>query len=327
VSSIGHGYGMSMSAPEKQLHEMSLEELVEVFERDSEGETGWADDDVETAATILSCRGDTGIRYLLDYLSSADTSHAQAVLWAFRDHELESVEVREALVNAVNDFRPPVLFEAVFGLAMRGVRDVLPNIEPLVQHESAPVRSAAIKYLAMVYPEIAINYVEGLHADPSWNVREGVLTELERTEDEELAKLAVPYALKSLDDPHPYVREDAAELLEYIYWEAKSPKELIEGRSDSNPRIRASALRAAAHNTLETAHDVIASGLADPDRVVRLNALDEIFEIYRENQRHPPPSMPAVPQWIAEDDPVIREAAEAATAAKNGETGFYVHRY
>jgi HEAT repeat protein len=318
---------MSKTAHEKQLHEMTLEELIEVFERNSDGDQEWADDDVETAATILSYRGDPGIRYLLDYLPSADTAYAEAVLWAFRDHELESVEVRKAMLCAVNDSRAPVLFAAIYGLSMRDVRDVLPQIKPLIQHESPAVRDAAAKYLLRLFPEIALNHIEALRADPSWIVRERVLEELGNTEDEELAKLAVPYALKSLDDPHPYVREDAAELLEYVYWEVKTPEELNDGRSDPDPRMRASALRASAHNALSASPDVIAIGLADTDRVVRLNALDEIFEIYRDDRRNPPPEMPDVSQWLTDDDPVIREAAEAAAAAMDGDTGFYAHRY
>jgi HEAT repeat protein len=291
---------------EKQLHEMSLDELIAVFERDSQGDEGWADYYVETAATILSYRGDSGVRYLLDYLPSADTAHTEAILIAFRDHELEREEVREAMLSALDDSRPQVLYAAIWGLQGRGVRHLLPRIEPLVQHESSAVRSAAFRYLARLYPEIALNYVDALHADPNWSVREQVLTELEDTHDERFGELAVPYALKSLDDPHPYVREDAAMLLEDALWSEKTSQELIAGLTDSDSRIRASALRASAHNALDFAPKAIAAGLEDPERVVQLNALDELFEIYRDNQNEPLLELPDASPWLTDDDPVMK---------------------
>jgi hypothetical protein len=155
---------------EKQLPDMSLDELIAVFERDAQRDEGWTDDSVETAATLLSYRGESGVRHLLDYLPSADTAHTEAILIAFRDHDLERDEVREAMLSALNDSRPQVLYAAIWGLQGRGVRPVLPRIEPLVQHESSAVRSAAFRYLARLYPEIAINYVEALHADPNWRI-------------------------------------------------------------------------------------------------------------------------------------------------------------
>jgi len=279
------------------------------------------------AAYFIGKSGKAGIEYLQNTVRNADSAHAEAALSALSEVEPAPDGVSNWLLGALKDDRVPVKWAAIHGLQRLAIKEPVDQIEPLVRHPSDMVRAAAMKYLSWLYPEIAIEYAEALHADPSWIVRDRVIAELDDTEDEKMAKLAVPYALKSLDDPQPYVREDASDLLERIYWEAKSPQELIEGRLDPDPRIRASALRASAHNALDTAPVAIAGALADPERVVRLSALDELFEIYRDNQREPLPEFPEISKWLTDDDPVIREVAEAVTACKDGDTGYYRKRY
>jgi HEAT repeat protein len=315
-----------MAAP-KEIKDMDFDELIVVFERESEFEDGWADWNLETAAAVIAQRGESGIRFLLECLPTADTAHTEAALSAMGDLEPAPPEAREFMLRGLNDARPPVLYAAIHALQRQGIREPLPQIEPLVDHDSSMVRSAAMKFLARLYPEIAIKYIALLHADPSWIVRDRVLTELEDTQDERLRELAVPCALKSLDDPHPYVREDAAMLLEDRYWSSLTSQDLIAGLASPDPRIRASAPRVSAHNSLDKASATISEALEDPERIVRINALDELFEIYRDNRNESLPGLPDVSRWLTDDDPVIREAAEAAAAGSEGNHGYYVHKF
>lgn len=264
---------------------MDLEGNIAEFERDSDGEDDWVSCDIENAAFALAERGVVGINYLLDILRSADTSHTQAALMALGALKPVPEQAHLLLIRALDDDRPPVLFAAIHGLRWAEDRQHFDRILDLLNHESEHVCSAAIHYIARLFPNGAIYLIDSALADDRYLVRMSMLDELDETEDEELAEHAVPNAWKFVGDPHPDVRAAATWLLEHNYWTTRTPWEIAADRSNPDPFVRASAVRASAHKNIEAALNIIATALRDSHRVVQINALEELEELYSSRYR------------------------------------------
>jgi HEAT repeat protein len=304
---------------------MDLQDNIAQFERDDDDQNDsvgcdadWVSCDIENAAFALTERGEVGINYLLEALLLADTPHTQAALTALGALKPVPEKVRKLLVHALDDDRLPVLFAAIQGLRWAEDRQQIDRVLELRNHESPHVCAASIEYISELFPVMAIDHIESALTDDRYLVRTAMLDELDETEDEELAAHAVPNAWKFVGDPHPDVRSAATWLLEHHYWDTKSPWEIAAERNNADPLIRASAVRASAHNNIESAPEILAKALNDPDRIVRINALEELEELYSAWYKFEVlPELADITRFLNDDDLTIRDAAKEANSAWN----------
>jgi HEAT repeat protein len=290
---------------------MTLEALVSKFNA-SANSSGVQGLEIDQTAFEIAKLGPRGTQFLLEAYDSADELHARAVLIALASVKPVPPGLSELFTRALNDHRPQVLFAAIESLEAIGERRTFDRIRKYVTHPSSFVRAAAIQYIIGLFPQKALSIVDRGLADESFRVRGAVLDSLDFTDEPELVSRGISVAWRFVGHQHPEDRSAAQLLLEDHYWSNLSPGEIASERVNPDPHIRASALRASAHGEIEKAPEVIAVALSDPDRVVRLNALDEMAELFLHVNAGTLPALPDVAEFFTEEDPVIREAAKDA---------------
>jgi HEAT repeat protein len=266
----------------KELRALDLKSIIAQFEQDSEVGEGWFDYSIDQAACALAEQGEEGIQYLLDAYPTAAASQAQAALIALSLVEPPLDGLAELYLRALDDPRPQVLDSAFHGLGALGIREPVDRIAAYRTHDEEILRSSSFAYLVRVFPQRAIEQLDSAVDDPSWRVRARAFFAVNFSEDEHLIAAGISHAWRYIDDPQSFVRSEANWLLWAHYWDYETPHvDILKERTSTNPRIRASAIRSGLEFHPQYAPDVLPAAHADPERVVRLNALDVIEEIYR----------------------------------------------
>ncbi|MFL5759854.1 MAG: HEAT repeat domain-containing protein [Thermomicrobiales bacterium] len=310
----------------KELRALNLESLIAEFEQDADNDA-WRDFSIEQAACALAERGEEGIQYLVDHYSNADAAHAQAALTGLTFAEPPLEDIADVLTSALDDPREQVVESAIQGLSALRIREPVDRIASYQTHNEEMLRAACFEYFAWVFPPRAIAALDAALADESWRVRAISLMAVNFSEEKVLINAGILRAWWYLDDAQSSVRADANWLLWNHYWKGKTNSKRVKaGRKHPDPRIRASAIRTSLELRARRAPKILPKAFADSSRIVIINALDVMQEIYSTVRHEELPALPDMTPWLTNDDPVIRAAAEEAAEAKAMDEEFHARR-
>jgi HEAT repeat protein len=194
-----------------ELQELSLNELMALFDS-AEADDRYAFATYSEIADLLAKSGEQGVTLLRLRLPRANEAQIRAILFALSDPDLDAGLRSDEILQFLSDSRPLIVAEAVDGLRRRGAVDAGGLVIKLLHDKSPYVRGSAQRFFAQLDPTAAFPLLLDAVNDVDFIVRENAA--------DELGALGRPEALAALnrllDDPHPDVRQAAAEAIEAL---------------------------------------------------------------------------------------------------------------
>jgi len=203
-----------------ELDDLQAEDLYSKFEGRAPGadEPDYVHDKTifydEVADLIIAKGGESGYRYLLSRIASADTPRLRAILYALAIVKDHRHEVRAILTRYLEDGNDLIVSEAIEGLTHIGDKNSYDRITAFLDHPSPYVRGSVLRYLAKIDSAQAMTRLKAALADPHYIVRESAIDEIDELEMTKLVRREIEQL--RVNDPHQDVRDAAKTAIENI---------------------------------------------------------------------------------------------------------------
>jgi HEAT repeats len=194
-----------------ELDNLGLEELIRQWQRSPIDGEAYAASYYQEVAYLIRQQGETGVKFLLTEVETADRQRLAAILTMLPPIENRRL-ISDVWIGFLEDNRPEIVASAIDGLRHQHVWRVRNQVFALSKHISPQVRGSVLRYMSQYDPKIAsVMLMEALD-DPAYIVRENALDQL----DELGVVEAIPLIRSLLADDHPDVQKAAAIALENL---------------------------------------------------------------------------------------------------------------
>jgi HEAT repeat protein len=237
--------------------------------------------DRQSMSSVLSCLGDPAVEVRLEALRIV-------VTW-------RNENTFQALTHAVSDPHPEIRERAISEMRALGLRDGIPAILPCVCVMAMPVRTAAVQ---------ALHMLGWAPATPGERALEAIgLSQFGRAAS--LGRDALELLLPFVSHAAAETRRDIAEALGLIR-DPQSLDALQKLMADVDGGVRIAAITALAK--IEPTVSVIARGITDPDKNVRIATVQMLGELRKTE------AVPVLSGCLQDQHWEVRCAAAAALA-------------
>lgn len=165
----------------------------------------------EIAFQILA-QGSTGLDFLMEELTRADFVRLRGILAALGRAASPSFQLRELFRQYLNDQRVLIVAEAIDGLTHLKDKEASPQVLPFLSHSSPYIRGSVLRYLSRLYGVEAKDTLIKSLDDPHYLVRENAVDELADLGITE----AIPHLRPLLQDVSAEVRQAAETAIEEL---------------------------------------------------------------------------------------------------------------
>jgi hypothetical protein len=175
----------------------------------------------QEVAGAIRAAGDLGLGYLLGKLTTRRSSQVRATILGLTFPPVQepqlAAHIQDVLRQYIQHQHALIAMDAIDALCHLDDRAPAAAVLARTNDASPYLRSAVVRYVAVLLPEQILAIVLPALQDPDHIVRESAIDALDEADWVDAAEVIRPY----LKDPHPHVRQAAATALEHWSCEEK----------------------------------------------------------------------------------------------------------
>ncbi|MEM7535550.1 MAG: HEAT repeat domain-containing protein [Chloroflexota bacterium] len=214
-----------------ELDDLSFAELAASFQSAPPDGNDYAFTYYTEVALLIHAYGNPGVKFLIEETIGVSSAKVRAVIFALTQTPEDDEAIHTLVRGFLDDDDPLIVAETIDGFTRQNKTAQLPQVLPLLGHDSPYIRGSVLRFMAGLYPEQAVPLLINSLQDSHFIVRENAVDELGELEAIE----ALP-ALRAISDPHPHVRQAVETAIEEL--EAIEDEEMVVPPNEQPPYLQ-----------------------------------------------------------------------------------------